>query len=671
MKLVQRNLLPVLLSLLFILLAASAINGQAPLQVTNEIAKLLALDGEAGDRLGFAVAVSGDTAVVGAPHDSDNAGSAYVFVRNGTSWDQQAKLLASDGVAGDVFGTSVAVSGDTVVVSAKGDDDNGNHSGSAYVFVRSETSWSQQAKLLPTDGTPLDQSGVGVAVSGDTVVLGADGHPEGDNTGAAYVFVRSGTSWSQQAKLLASDGEVADQFGISVAVAGDTAVVGATVDDNHTGSAYVFVRSGTVWSQQAKLLGSGATSHFGLSVAVSGDTAVVGGGDLDGVGGSGAAWVFVRSGTSWSQQAKMLPSDGAQGDQFGGRVAVSGDVAVAGASQDDDQGTNSGSAYVFRRNGTSWSQQTKLLASDGAQDDWLGAWSVAVSGDTVVVAADLHDDQGENSGAAYVFDLDPDKRRPTADAGPDQAVRVGDKVLLDGSGSFDDNTPSLKLSYQWSFAGAPTGSMAVLTGANTPAPSFVVDVLGTYLFELVVTDEEGLSSPPDEVLVSSDNLAPTADAGDDVLVITGTSVTLDALGSSDPEDNPLSFFWSLSSAPAGSTATLSGATSATAFLTPDVGGQYEVVLVVHDFIGPSEADTVVITATTADTFAEIQIESGNETLVLLGPTRNRHDRRQPGGTDCFPESGHGCHTDRESAAGHKPARAGNREDGWLCAQRSA
>ena len=161
--------------------------------------------------------------------------------------------------------------------------------------------------------------------------------------------------------------------------------------------------------------------------------------------------------------------------------------------------------------------------------------------------------------------------------------------------------------------------MAVLTGANTSAPSFVVDVLGTYLFELVVTDEEGLSSPPDEVLVSSDNLAPTADAGDDVLVITGTSVTLDALGSSDPEDNPLSFLWSLSSAHAGSTATLSGATSATAFLTLDVGGQYEVALVVNDFIGPSEADTVVITAATADTFAEIQIESGNETLVLLPP----------------------------------------------------
>ena len=272
-----------------------------------------------------------------------------------------------------------------------------------------------------------------LALSGDTVVAGAHGHPNGDNFGAAYVFVRSGTTWSQQAKLLPADGEIGDFFGVSVDVSGHTAVVGATVDDNHAGSAYVFVRSGTVWSQQAKLLGSGTTSHFGLSVAVSGDTAVVGGGDDDEVGGSGAAWVFVRDGTSWSQQAKMLPSDGAQGDQFGGRLAVSGDTAVVGASQDDDQGEDSGSAYVFRRSGTSWCQQAKLLASDGAQGDWFGAWSVAVSGSPAVVAADLDDDRGENSGSAYVFDLGPHNSPPTADAGLNQAVRVGDTVILDGT----------------------------------------------------------------------------------------------------------------------------------------------------------------------------------------------------------------------------------------------
>ena len=162
MRLAQRCASSVLLSILFILSAAPGINGQASLKVSNEIAKLEATDGAAGDRLGFSVAVSGDTAVVGAPHDSDKggvSGSAYVFVRNGTSWDQQAKLLASDGFGGDSFGSSVAVSGDTVVVAAHGDDDNGNFSGSVYVFVRSGTSWSQQAKLLASDGTPLDALG--------------------------------------------------------------------------------------------------------------------------------------------------------------------------------------------------------------------------------------------------------------------------------------------------------------------------------------------------------------------------------------------------------------------------------------------------------------------------------------------------------------------------------
>ena len=604
-------------------MAAPGIKGQAPLQVTNEIAKLLATDGEAGDRPGFSVAVSGDTAVVGAPHDSDNggvSGSAYVFVRNGTSWDQQAKLVASDGFAGDSFGSSVAVSGNTVVVAAHGNDDNGDFSGSAYVFVRSGTTWSQQAKLLAADGTPLDALGASaLALSGDTVVAGAHGHPNGDNFGAAYVFVRSGTSWAQQAKLLPTDGEAGDFFGVSVDVSGDTAVVGAFVDGDHSGSAYVFVRSGTVWSQQAKLLGSGTTSHFGLSVAVSGDTAVVGGGDDDGVGGSGAAWVFVRDGTSWSQQAKMLPSDGALGDQFGGRLAVSGDTAVVGASQDDDQGKNSGSAYVFRRSGTNWCQQTKLLASDGAQDDWFGAWSVAVSGSTAVVAADLDDDQGENSGSAYVFDLGPQNHPPTADAGLNRAVRVGDTVMLDGTASFDDNTATADLLFDWSFSTLPPFSNAVLVGANTATPSFEVDVADTYVAQLVVTDEEGAVCGSAEVVLSSDNLAPTAAAGDDQLVTVGTMVFLDGIGSTDPEMDPLTYAWTLTAVPAGSSASLDGGSTQTPTFVADREGLYVAHLEVSDFIGPGTPDTVAVTATTAHGSAEFHIVSACNVITNLRP----------------------------------------------------
>jgi hypothetical protein len=306
------------------------------------------------------VAVSGDTAVIGATDDDDlgtNSGAAYVFMRSGTSWTQQAKLLADDGGSGDDFSYSVAVSGDTAVIGTPGDNDLGSESGAAYVFVRSGTSWTQQAKLLADDGMQNDWLGVSVAVSGDTAVISANGVDDlGTGAGAAYVFVRSGTSWTQQAKLLADDGASFDTFGYSVAVSGDTAVIGAYGRDDL--------------------------------------------GDR-----SGAAYVFVRSGTSWTQQAKLLADDGAASDYFGWKVAVSGDTAVIGADWDDDLGTNSGGAYVFVRSGTSWTQQTKLLADDGASFDRFG-YSVAVSGNRAVIGAPEDDDLGDRSGSAYVLSVE-------------------------------------------------------------------------------------------------------------------------------------------------------------------------------------------------------------------------------------------------------------------------
>jgi hypothetical protein len=380
----------------------------------SQQAKLTAGDGAAIDLFGYSVAVSGDTAVVGAASDAIGAntgqGSAYVFTRTGTSWSQQAKLTASDGAESDVFGISVAVSGDTAVVGASQDDigANGNQ-GSAYVFTRSGTSWSEQAKLTASDGAAIDVFGFSVAVSGDTAVVGAPQDDIGANTdqGSAYVFTRSGTTWSQETKLTAGDGAASDEFGFSVSVSGDTAVVGALRDDidanTEQGSAYVFTRSGTTWSQQAKLTASdGAASvFFGYSVAVSGDTAVVGAAAF---GANGSAYVFTRSGTLWSQQAKLTAGDGAVSDQFGYSVAVSGDTAVVGARFDDiGANTDQGSAYVFTRSGTTWSEQAKLTAGDGAANDLFG-FSVAVSGDTAVVGAH-QDDIGVNSnqGSAYVF----------------------------------------------------------------------------------------------------------------------------------------------------------------------------------------------------------------------------------------------------------------------------
>ena len=362
--------------------------------------KLTASDNAAGDEFGRSASISGDYAVVGAFKDDDNgdfSGSAYVFKRTGTSWAQEAKLLPADGATGDFFGESVSISGDYAVVGARNDDDNGINSGSAYVFKRIGTSWAQEAKLLPADGAERDNFGQSVSISGDYAVVGAfKDDDNGSSSGSAYVFKRIGTSWAQEAKLLPADGATGDFFGESVSISGDYAVVGAKGDDG-TGSAYVFKRTGTSWVQEAKLLpADGATGDFfGESVSISGDYAVVG---AKGDDGTGSAYVFKRSGTSWAQEAKLLASDGAAGDLFGLPVSISGDYAVVGAHDDGD---HSGSAYLFKRTGTSWTEEAKLLASDGVAGDHFGV--VSISGGYVVVGAYFDDDNGTDAGSAYLY----------------------------------------------------------------------------------------------------------------------------------------------------------------------------------------------------------------------------------------------------------------------------
>ena len=397
--------------------------------LASQEAQLVAGDGAADDWFGYSVAISGDTAVVGAPwHDfgaNADQGSAYVFVRSGSTWSLQAQLFASNGAADDWFGISVAISGDTAVVGASYDDVGGEvQQGSAYVFVRSGSTWSEQVQLLAGDGSTWDGFGRAVAISGDTAVVGAVTDDVGANAdqGSAYVFVRNGSTWGQQAHLTAADGSASDFFGGAVAISGDTAVVGASYDGAGTndmqGSAYVFMRSGAVWGLQAHLAAAdGAWGDlFGMSVAISGDTAVVGASEDD-VGANrdqGSAYVFARSGSTWSQQAHLTAADGASDEWFGWSVGVSGDTAVVGAPRHVvGAKADQGSAYAFARSGSTWSQQAQLSAVDGAADDWLGM-SVAISGDTAVVGAYRNDvgvvaDQG--SASAFRF---AKPGRPTA-----------------------------------------------------------------------------------------------------------------------------------------------------------------------------------------------------------------------------------------------------------------
>lgn len=322
-----------------------------------------ASDGVADGYFGVSVAISGDYALVGA---HGLAESAYIFVRSANGWTEQAKLTASDGSGGDNFGVSVAISGNYALVGASYDAIGANpQQGSAYVFVRSGTTWTQQAKLTAGDGTANDNFGSSVAISGDYAIVGAPNDDNGavGNQGSAYALRRSGSTWiTELPKLTASDGAADDLFGCSVAVSGSYALVGAkqnTIGFFQQGAAYVFLRVGGTWSQQARLTASdfGGGDLFGSSVAISGDYALVGA-PFNTIGGNtnqGAAYVYMRTGVTWSDQIELVASDGAAYDYFGYSVAISGDYAVVGGYSDDvGININQGSAYLFKRSSTIW-----------------------------------------------------------------------------------------------------------------------------------------------------------------------------------------------------------------------------------------------------------------------------------------------------------------------------
>jgi hypothetical protein len=371
----------------------------------------------ANDYFGQAVSVDGAYTIVGADYATkagggNDAGAAYVFNLSGTTWSQQQKLVSSDLAAGDHFGNAVEIDGDTVAVGAYMEATGASSAGSVYVFTRSGTTWSQQQKIQSADHPSYANFGGSVALDSNTIVVGAVNYGDNSGQGAAYIFTRSGTTWSVQQKITASDGASGDYFGgssASVSVSGDTLVVGAYLENSAAGSAYVFTRSGTTWTQQAKIVASdaAASDQFGFSVGIDGDNIIVGAwyDDDDGTS-SGSAYVFTRSGTTWSQQAKLTASDGEAGDNFGTKVGIDVSVSpatvVVGAHNEDAGGSNAGAAYIFTRSGTTWSQQAKLTASNAGADDKFGT-AVAIDDDTVVVGATGEDTTASGAGSAYVF----------------------------------------------------------------------------------------------------------------------------------------------------------------------------------------------------------------------------------------------------------------------------
>ncbi|WP_438013957.1 thrombospondin type 3 repeat-containing protein [Sorangium sp. So ce315] len=368
-------------------------------------------DGSLRASFGYAVAVSGNTALIGTLNR--DPGAAFVFVRDAVgNWSEQATLQPREVVRGDRFGLKVALDADTAVVGAPDRTIMGLQSGAAYVFVRAGATWMDGGELKPDDGAAGDSFGRAVGVDGDTVLVGApgaSGASTGEGTpvksGAAYVFVRTDAGWRQEAKLTPEDGAVNDLFGLSVSLSGNTAVVGASRHDasgaSDAGAAYAFVRTGAGWIKEAKLVGaSAAEDRFGESVAVSGETALVGAPQDDEKGSNaGAVHVFVRGGSTWTHAVKLLAEDGRASDQFGGAVAISGGGALIGAIGHDATATNAGAAYPWARIDGAWTQQPKLLAADGQASDNLG-YAVAVDGPTLVVGSPNH---SGGIGAVYPF----------------------------------------------------------------------------------------------------------------------------------------------------------------------------------------------------------------------------------------------------------------------------
>lgn len=412
--------------------------------------KIVASDGAPRDWLGTGVSISGDTAIVGAPrHDAAGSDAGAVYIIQDTSpggdWSSftEKKITASDAAAGVAFGENVSIDGDTAIVGVNSDND-----GTGAVYILEDTSvagdWSSfsETKLTSSDAEVGDQFGKSVWIKGNSVIVGAmHDNMGGIRPGSAYVFLRTGGGWVEVAKLTASDASDLDFFGGSVAIDGDTALVGAFGDDDAgstTGSAYVFrdTSAGGDWSSfsETKLTASdgAALDSFGFRVSFRGSTAIVGAwGNDASVGDSGRAYIYqdTSAGGDWSSfsETKLIASDAAGGDLFGWSVDIDGNKAIVGAKFNDDVVVgdpgfgDSGSAYIFEDTsaGGDWSSftETKIIASDAAADDQFG-FSVSISGSTGIVGAKLDDDAGDRSGSAYIFrfatvaealvDIDPD-----------------------------------------------------------------------------------------------------------------------------------------------------------------------------------------------------------------------------------------------------------------------
>ena len=386
-----------------------------------------ALTVRSGKNFGQSLSLENRTIIVGSPQDNDDewakqvergaTGAAYIFRERVGQWDRIAKLLPHDVMEDDGFGYAVAMSGNTVVVGSISHSAGGALSGAAYVYAQKGGKWIKQAKLIDTVSSSENEFGYAVAITDDMAVVGSrQDDRRGINAGSVYVYAsqtddKGESRWDKQSILTANDPAIGAQFGHAFAVDEDTIIVGAHSMDDFgidSGAAYLFVRTSNVWNQQAKITGKDLTTGdlFGYSVALDGDLAIVGAHGTN--QGAGAAFVFARENAIWTQQAKLEVNDPTLGDAFGYSVAIHQQTIIIGAPKNDVAGTDAGTAYVFIKQGVNWILQSKLMAADAAIGDQFGV-VVTIDKDTVIVGAWLDDvtvpetGSAPDAGSAYAF----------------------------------------------------------------------------------------------------------------------------------------------------------------------------------------------------------------------------------------------------------------------------
>ncbi len=512
-------------------------------QPTQEIQKLLAADGASDDQLGSAVCISGNIAIVGAPNENGATGAAYIYLNNNGVWSQQQKLTASDATTDDNFGCAVSVNGDLAIVGAYLEDGTGINRGAAYIFKNILGVWQEYTKLMAYDAEDQDYFGGAVSITDEYAIVGAIGEDAGGTSaGAVYVYNLSSGIWIGDIKLMAADAGANMYFGKSVGISGDYIIVGAHFDDawgDGTGAAYLFKRNAAIWIEHQKLVASNVQplDYFGVSVDIFGDFAIVGAWGVDGAGSDrGAAYIFINNAETWSEHLILTAPDGEDGDEFGKSVSISGDFAIVGSHLEDDGGTEAGAAYIYRGYAVAWAYVDKIGALDADADDEFGS-SVCVSGDYAIVGAPYNDDSGLESGSAYVFG----PNFPSITNQPQNHVNLcgGTNITFSVSGEYITD-------YQWLLSTDGGNNFDIIqevapySGTQTSTLAVVVNAdMDDYLYQCMVSNIAGDETSNTAILtieselptiICPNSISVTADQSNSYTV---QGTTFDPLSTSD------------------------------------------------------------------------------------------------------------------------------------------